>query len=128
MKETLLRCETNKHSNSNSKIGSESNFTKEIIEENFVNSFKETQPIDLTQPASTGKEHSVFHRARFDSKGVKICKGNNYHISFKSNEQFITYTDIQSYKNINRNNDSEISGKGKSSSFASSKNCCCIIV
>ena len=36
MKETLI--ETNKYSNSNSKIESESNFTKEITEENFLNS------------------------------------------------------------------------------------------
>ena len=36
MKETLIG--TNKYSNSNSKIESESNFIKEIIEENFLNS------------------------------------------------------------------------------------------
>ena len=128
MKETSMCSETNKYSNSNSKLGSESNFTKEIIEDNFINSFKRKQPIDLNYPVTTNKEPSIFQNARFDSKGIKICKGNNYHISFKSKSQFVSYVDIQSYKNINRNDDSETYSKGKTNSFSSSKNRCCIIV
>ena len=98
MKETLIRSETNKHSNSNSKVESESNFTKEIIEDNFINSFKDNQPIDVNYLVTTNKEPSTFQKARFDSKGVKIWKGNNYHISFKSKNKFVSYIDIQSYK------------------------------
>ena len=128
MKETLMCSETNKYSNSNSKLGSESNFTKEIIEDNFINSFKDKQSIDLNYPVTTNKEPSIFQNARFDSKGIKICKGNNYHISFKSKNKFVSYINIQSYKNMYKNDDLEISSKGKSNLFSSSKNRCCIIV
>lgn len=128
MKETLARCKTNKYSNSYSKIGTESNFTSGIIEENFANSFKYKQHLDLSHHFTNNKENSIFHKARFDYKGIKICKGNNYHISFKSNDKFVTYIDIPSYKNIDRNNSYELSGKSKSNSFSSSKNCCCITV
>ena len=81
----------------------------------------------MNYPKITNKEFSIFQRTRFDSKGVKICKGNNYYISFKSKDKFVSYIDIQNYKNINRNDDKEIHSKGKTNTFSSSKNCCCII-